>query len=69
MLPWYIADMDVISMCSAQVQPSVWLGVIRKVIVGDSLRREIGRLPFPYHVIRRVCKLCTMGGTASDKPS
>ncbi len=54
MLPWYMVDNDVISMCSAHVQRSVWLGVIGKVIVGDSLRREFGRLPVPYHVLRRV---------------
>ena len=54
MLPWYMADSDVISMCSAQVQPSVI------VIVGDSLRREFGRLPVLYHVLRRVCRLCSV---------
>ena len=52
MLPWYMADNDVISMCNAHVQPSVWLGVIGKVIDGDSLRRKFGRLPVMYHVLR-----------------
>ncbi len=47
MLPWHMADIDVISMCTAQVQPSVWLGVIGNFFVGDSLRREFGRLPVP----------------------
>ena len=69
MLPCYMADIDVISMCRAQVQPSAWLGVTGKVIVGDSLRREFGRLPVPYHVLKGVCRLCTVDGTASDNPS
>ena len=69
MLPWYIADNDVTTMCSAHAQPSPWLGVIGKVTVGDSLRRELGRLPFTYHALSLVCRLYTVGGTASDRPS
>ncbi len=57
MLPWYMADNDVISMFNAQVHPSVWLGVIGRVIVGDLLRREFGRLPVPNHV-DVVCEVC-----------
>ncbi len=49
---WYMAYNDVISMCVAQVQPSLWLGVIGKVIIGDSLRREFRRHLVPYHVLR-----------------
>jgi hypothetical protein len=69
MLPWYISASDVIRMCSAQVKPSVWLGVIGKVMVGVSVRREFGRLLVPYQFLRWVCKLCTVGGTSSDRPS
>ena len=69
MLPWYIANNDVMSMCNARVQPSVRLGVLGNVIVGVSVRREFGRLPVSYQALRWVCRLYSMGGFASDMPS